>query len=163
MSISIHIAVSLELPSFVVNEYLKDLSDEDLMVRPQEKMNHIAWQLGHLVASEHEHINQLAADSMPDLPNGFAAMHCKDTATSDDPSRFLSRAEYLGLMNEQRQGTLKILHSFSDERLQQPSPESIRYLGPTVGAVFSGESTHWMMHAGQWAVVRRKLGKPPLF
>jgi len=22
---------------------------------------------------------------------------------------------------------------------------------------------HWLMHAGQWAVVRRKLGKPPLF
>ena len=23
--------------------------------------------------------------------------------------------------------------------------------------------THWLMHAGQWAVVRRQLGRPPLF
>jgi hypothetical protein len=23
--------------------------------------------------------------------------------------------------------------------------------------------SHCLMHAGQWAIVRRKLGKPPLF
>jgi hypothetical protein len=29
--------------------------------------------------------------------------------------------------------------------------------------VFSMQGSHWMMHAGQWAVLRRKLGRPPLF
>lgn len=66
-------------------------------------------------------------------------------------------------MQEQRQGTLDVLEGLTDAELMRASPESVRYLGPTIGSVFAGESTHWMMHAGQWAVIRRKLGKPPLF
>ena len=100
---------------------------------------------------------------MPNLPEGFAERHSKDTAASDDPQDFLAQGEYLELMEQQREGTLRTLDAMSDEQLMAPSPESIRYFGPTVGAVFAGEATHWMMHAGQWAVVRRKLGRPPLF
>ena len=33
---------------FVLNEYLKDMSDTDLLIRPVPGANHIAWQLGHL-------------------------------------------------------------------------------------------------------------------
>jgi hypothetical protein len=32
-----------------------------------------------------------------------------------------------------------------------------------VGDVFSMQGGHLLMHAGQWAVVRRKLGRKPLF
>jgi len=34
---------------------------------------------------------------------------------------------------------------------------------PTIGAMFSMHGTHYVMHAGQWAVVRRQLGRKPLF
>ena len=147
----------------VVRMYLEDLSDEDLFVRPLANMNHLAWQLGHLIASENFHINQVAPDAMPALPEGFRGRHSKETASNDDRSTFCKKAEYLRLMDEQRSGTLSVLAGLSDRDLLEPSPESIRYFGPTVGSVFAGEATHWMMHAGQWAIVRRKLGKPPLF
>lgn len=163
MSIAVHIRQTLELPEMIVRMYLEDLSDEDLFVRPYDSMNHIAWQLGHLIAGENFHINQIMPDSMPALPEGFRDRHSKDTAASDDRSLFCTKAEYLKLMHEQRAGTLKVLGTLSDEDLLKPSPEPIRYFGPSVGTVFPGESAHWMMHAGQWAVVRRKLGKPPLF
>lgn len=163
MSIAAHIKDALELPDMVVRRYLEDLTDDDLLVRPLENMNHIAWQLGHLITGENFHINQVCADSMPALPPGFAEKHVDQTAASDDPSQFLKKEEYLRVMREQRAGTLAALERLSDEQLAQESPESIRYFGPTVGSVFAGESAHWMMHAGQWAVVRRKLGKPPLF
>lgn len=163
MSISAHIRSSLELPDMVVRMYLEDLTDDDLFVRPLDGMNHLAWQLGHLISGENFHVSQVCPGSMPPLPDGFSDRHTKETASEDDPSRFLTRQDYLQLMAEQRSGTLAALDSLTDEQLQQPSPESIRYFGPTVGSVFAGESAHWMMHAGQWAVVRRKLGKPPLF
>ena len=163
MSIAVHIRETLELPSMIVRMYLADLTDEDLFIRPYGAMNHIAWQLGHLIAGEHFHINQIVPDSMPPLPDGFREQHSKDTAGSDDRSLFRTKAEYLQFMDEQRTGMLNVLAGLSDADLLKPSPESIRYFGPTVGTVFSGESAHWMMHAGQWAVVRRKLGKPPLF
>ncbi len=158
-----HVRQTLELPSLVVNGYLEDLADHELLVRPLDGMNHIAWQLGHLIRSEHEHINQVAPGRMPALPVGFAEAYTAETAASDDPQDFHTKEEYLQAMQTQREGTLDILSSMTDEQLQQPAPESIRYFGPTVGAVFSGEATHWMMHAGQWAVVRRKLGRKPLY
>tara|TARA_R110002111_G_C6004047_1_gene373561 strand:- start:3862 stop:4353 length:492 start_codon:yes stop_codon:yes gene_type:complete len=163
MSLAEHIKVSLELPAFIVKGYLEDLTDAELLVRPAEKMNHIAWQLGHLISSEHFHVTQIAPDSMPRLPAGFKEQYSKETAASDHPADFHTKAEYLQLMQEQRQGTLNVLAELSDQELMQPAPETVRYLGPTKGCVFAGESTHWMMHAGQWAVVRRNLGKPPLF
>ena len=158
-----HIRDSLALPRYVVGAYLEDLTDAQLLIRPAPGMNHIAWQLGHLIASEFFHVEQVCPGAMPKLPDGFGQQHAAEAAASDDPQDFLTKAEYLDEMDRQRAGTLAAIASLSDEQFAAPSPESIRYFGPTVGAVFSGESTHWMMHAGQWAVVRRQLGKPPLF
>ena len=163
MRLAHHIRQSLELPAFIVNAFLQDLSDDELFVRPSAGMNHIAWQVGHLIESENSHINLVTACQMPPLPEGFAAQHCRATSTIDDPDRFRTKSEYLALMAEQRSATLEVLSRLRDEDLQQPSPESIHYFGPTVACVFSGTATHWMMHAGQWAVVRRILGRPPLF
>ena len=163
MSIALCIKQSLELPEFVVRCYLEGLTDADLLVRPLEGMNHIAWQLGHLIGSEHGHIETLFPGTMPALPDGFCDRHTRATSGSDAPSDFLAKSDYLKLMASQREGTLHVLLSLSDQQLQEEAPESIRYLGPTVGCVFTGEASHWMMHAGQWAVIRRKLGHSPLF
>lgn len=163
MSISHHIKTELNLPTFVVQTYLQDLGDEDLMRRPAPNANHIAWQLGHLIASEHSLNNMVCPDSMPPLPEGFAEKHSKEAATSDDPSAFCTKAEYMQAMESQRAGTLAILDRLSDEELEKPAPEDIQKFGATVGAVISGQSAHWMMHAGQWVIVRRQLGKEAIF
>ena len=163
MSLAEHITAALQLPTTVVNMYLDDLTDAELLVRPAENMNHIAWQLGHLIQSEHMHVSEVAPDAMPALPEGFAERHTRETAASDEPADFLSKAEYIQLMHEQREASSKLLATLSDEQLSQPAPEKVNYLGPTVGCIFAGEATHWMMHAGQWAVIRRQLGKAPLF
>ena len=66
-------------------------------------------------------------------------------------------------MEEQRAGTLALLDRLSDDELEKPAPESLQQFGATVGAVIAGQSAHWMMHAGQWVIVRRQLGKKALF
>ena len=43
------IKASMGLPDHIVTAYLGDLTDEELLVRPAEKANHIAWQLVHTV------------------------------------------------------------------------------------------------------------------
>lgn len=163
MSIAAQIKAELQLPTFVTNGYLQDLSDDDLFIRPHEKANHIAWQLGHLIVAEHNLNNMVCPDSMPALPEGFAEKHDKDAATNDDRSAFCTKDEYLKAMSDQRAGTLALLDKLSDEELQQPAPEKIQKFGSTVGAVIAGQSAHWMMHAGQWVIVRRQLGKEAMF
>ena len=163
MSIAEQIKTELNLPAFVVQTYLADLTDEDLMRRPVPNANHIAWQLGHLIDAEHKLNNMVCPDSMPALPDGFSDQHSKETAGSDDASAFLTKDEYTKVMEAQRAGTLALLDRLSDEDLQQPAPEKIQQFGATVGAVIAGQSAHWMMHAGQWVIVRRQLGKEAIF
>jgi DinB superfamily len=149
--------------NMITDAYLADLTDEELFVRPADGANHIAWQLGHLIAAENGMVGAVCPGLMPPLPNGFAERHKKETAGSDDPAAFPKKADYLKLLQEQRAGTKRALESLSDADLEKPVPENLRWVGPNVAAVFSMQPVHWMMHAGQWAVTRRKLGRPPLF
>jgi hypothetical protein len=147
----------------ITRGYLGDLTDEELMARPVEGCNHIAWQLGHLISSERHMVEAVCPGSSPELPEGFAEKHNKETAEINDPSQFLKKEEYLKVYEAQRAATLKALESLSDDDLDKPAPESMQRIAPTVAAIFTMQPVHWMMHAGQWAVLRRKLGRPPLF
>lgn len=157
------IRASMAVPDVIVQSYLDDLSDDDLMIRTVDGLNHIKWQLGHLVSSENGMIESVCPGSMPPLPEGFKEKYTKETASIDDPAAFHSKDEYLKLAAEQREAMLKALDGLSDDDLDKPAPERLQRMWPTVGSVFSMQPTHWVMHAGQWAVLRRKLGKPPLF
>jgi hypothetical protein len=157
------IKTSMQTPDMIWQAYLGDLEDADLFIRPTEGANHIAWQLGHLIVSEHGLIESVCPGTMPALPDGFAEQYTKDTSAGDDPAQFHTKNEYIRLATEQRAGTLAAMDALSAEDLDAPSPEHLSQLGPNVAAIFSMQPTHWTMHAGQWAVIRRKLGKPPLF
>jgi uncharacterized damage-inducible protein DinB len=147
----------------IVEAYLGDLTDAELLVRTVPGINHIAWQLGHLITAEHDMMELVRPKSMPELPAGFREKHSKEASKSDDPKAFFTKAQYLDAMKKQRAGTLAALATVTDAELDQPSPEPLRGFLKTVGDVFSMQGNHWTMHAGQWAVLRRKLGRPPLF
>lgn len=157
------IRLSLDSGNMISMAYLDDMTDEELMKRPHEGCNHIKWQLGHLIVSDNQMVNGAAPGSMPDLPEGFAEKYTKETSSSDDPAAFDSKEDLLALYQQQREATLVALDGLSDEDLSQPSPEEMQSYAPTAGAAFSLLGGHWLMHAGQWAVLRRQLGRPPLF
>jgi hypothetical protein len=144
-------------------KYLQDMTDAELLARPVPGSNHIAWQLGHLIRGEHRMISACCPGSMPALPDGFAEKHTNDTASIDDPAAFYTKAQYLQIASQQRQGTLAALEKLSDTDLAAASPESLQRISPTVLGIFVMQGTHWTMHAGQWAIARRKLGRKPLF
>ena len=147
----------------ISGNYLSDLTDQEWLMRAVPGINHIAWQLGHLIVGEHDMMEMVRPNSMPALPPGFREKHARGTESSDDPQAFCTKAEYLAAMKQQRAGTLAVLETMSDADLDQPAPESLRSFVQTVGHMFSLQGSHWLMHAGQWAVLRRKLGRPPLF
>lgn len=155
--------IGLDMAEFVSLGYLGDLTDADLMKRPTAGANHINWQVGHIIASENSIMNGAIPGSMPALPEGFAAKYTKETATSDDASQFCTKAELMQAYKEQRAGTLAALAKCSAADLDKESPESIRSYAPNVAAAISMQGSHWLMHAGQWVIVRRQLGRPPLF
>ena len=143
--------------------YLQDLTDAEMMKRACPGINHIKYQVGHLIASENQMLNECLPGSMPPLPSGFADKYQKENAANDDPGAFHSKEELLGHYRRQRAATLAALDKVAAADLDKPAPESMQSYAPTVGAVFEMQGSHWLMHCGQWAVVRRQLGRPPLF
>lgn len=152
--------LSIDTGDMVALGYLEDLTDEEMLCRPAPNCNHINWQFGHLIASCHYHVSKAAPGEEKALPPGFAEKYTKETAKLDDPKSFATKAELMQAHREQRAAMLAALEKQSDADLDRAS--GVEY-APTVGALFSMEGSHYLMHAGQWAVVRRQLGRPPLF
>ena len=143
--------------------YLSDLSDADLLVRPVPNANHIAWQLGHLIASEADMVRPHLNADFPDLPPGFKEQHGKETAAVDPPKGFKTKQEYLDLYNKGRGATLAAVAKLRDADLDKPMSGPMAEWAPTLGALLLLLGNHDLMHAGQFTVVRRKLNKPVLF
>jgi hypothetical protein len=145
---------------FVLNEYLKDMSDADLLVRPVPGANHIAWQLGHLIDSEAQLLKAIPVATLPELPAGWAEKYTAETSHSEPPTGFLTKPEYLALYKKVRTNSLKVLDAYPEANFDNPTEGRLTQIAPNHGAVFSLIANHPMMHAGQFVVMRRKLGKP---
>lgn len=154
------IRTSMDLGQYVMKAYLADLSDADLLLRPGKGCNHLAWQLGHLVSSQASLLAGACPGVVVELPAGFAERHGKDNAHDDNPSHFGTKQQYVELFDKLHAATLSALAKLSDADLDQPAPEKMREHFPTVGTLFVLIAQHPMMHAGQFVVVRRMLGKP---
>jgi uncharacterized damage-inducible protein DinB len=154
------IKLSLDAGDMVGLGYLEDLTDAEMLKRPCAGCNHINWQVGHLIAAENGMVSKIAPGSMPALPTGFAEKYAKETATSDDASKFCKKDELLRLHKQQRTASNAVLEKMTDEQLDGPSGFDF---SPTAGSLLSLLGSHWLMHAGQWAVVRRQCGRKPLF
>jgi hypothetical protein len=141
---------------------LADLSDADLLVRPVLGANHIAWQLGHLILAERRMGDRLMPDlPYPDLSAGFLEKHGKEGAAQD--SGFCSKEEYLRLYEVTRDATIARVGKMTEADLDKPTTGPVTRLAATFGALIVLIASHTMMHAGQFSVVRRNLGKPVLF
>jgi hypothetical protein len=154
------IRMTIDSSDMIANSYLKDLSDADLFVRPVKGMNHVAWQLGHLIGSERFFMEAIKPGASPELPKGFSEAYTKETIESDDPKKFHTKAEYVSLWKAQRDATLKLLESLPEAELDAPGPEQFRQWAPTVASIFNMVGVHPLMHLGQWVAVRRKQNKP---
>jgi hypothetical protein len=154
---------TIGMGQFVSMAYLADLSDADLLRRAAPNINHVNWQVGHLILADYNHVNEILPGAMPPLPKDFERIYSRDTAASDDGKNFLDKATLLKTFEEQRAALLKALDSLSADDLDRPAPEKYLQYARNWGALFELAGSHWLMHCGQWAVVRRQMGKPALF
>lgn len=163
MKIADALKMSMDMGRLVGMSYLDDLTDAEMMLRPHPDCNTLNWQVGHLISSEHQMMELIAPGSMPPLADGFDTKYTKETAKSDNPEEFANKQELIEAFEAQRAASLKLLADMTDDQLAAASPEPMQNYAPTIADVFSMQGSHWLMHAGQWVIVRRNLGKPALF
>lgn len=162
MTTQIAIHSSAKLSDTVIASYVSDLEDAELLTRPGAGCNHLAWQLGHLISSEVQLLESIAPGKGIALPDGFNTAHAKAANGVDDADAFLSKQEYLDLYSDVRGASAVALDNATKAELDEDAPETFRAFCPTVLDMYVLIAAHPMMHAGQFAVVRRQLGKPVL-
>jgi len=154
---------SLTIADFMVNGYVGDITAEELMTRPVPTANHIAWQLGHLISAERHLVETAVPGSMPELPAGFAERYGRGKPVTDDPADYLSKDEYLRLAQDVRAATLKALDKLAPADFNKPIEGRVPPFVKTVGDAFLMIGSHWVLHAGQWVVLRRKLKREVMY
>ncbi len=150
---------TLNSSTHIVKDYIKDLSDEDLLARPVPGMNPIAWQLGHLLSVERKVIEEISPGSCPALPDGFDDMHNKEAAANPG-ANYLTKDEYVKVWDDQYAATLAVLDRLDDAALSEAPQNTFNGMCPTVGHKINFMGLHTMMHVGQFVAVRRTSGKP---
>ena len=146
---------------FIMSTYLSDLTGEDILVCPVEGAHHTAWQLGHLIFNERRMVEGIKLGAGITLSPSFEDAHGKEIAVGSTTG-FYKVSEYREMLASQRAKTLELLVSLSDADLAKQAPEFMRAYARYVSSVFLSIASHETMHAGQIAVVRRRLGKPVL-
>ncbi|MEJ7593298.1 MAG: DinB family protein [Planctomycetaceae bacterium] len=160
MDVKSAIKETFGISNMVLNSYVGDFTDAELMRRPGPGCNHVAWQLGHLISSECGLMNQIQAGAAPALPAGFEERHSKENTASDNAADFLTQQEYVDLASKVHDEVIAFLDAYPEKQLDDPGPEHFRNMFPTIGSMFLLIATHSMMHAGQIVPLRRQLGKP---
>jgi hypothetical protein len=153
------IAATFQTSQLIANSYIEDLGDAELLERPAPGCNPLAWQLGHLIASEHDLLESICPGRGVALPEGFADKHSKAALESGDAD-YCGKQEYVELLERSGEAFLAALQTMTAEDLDQPAPERMRQMFPTVGHICILIATHRLMHAGQWVPLRRALDKP---
>ncbi len=156
-------ATSMASADMICDAYLGDLTPAEMLKRPCPGINHVSWQLGHLIASDAYLVGQALPGKKFTLPDGFAERHTKETSTSDNAAGFLSKDEYLKVRKDVRGQITAAVQGLSAEDFDKPVTGKVPPFLKTVGDTLLFIGDHWIMHAGQWAVLRRTLGRKPLF
>ena len=158
-------AIRLALTSTkqILDMYVGDLTDADLYVRPVPQANHIAWQLGHMIVGDSFLVKSEFPDAkFPELPAGFNDHYGNEGSKKDGPEGFLTKAEYLKLFGQVRAASIAALEGLTDADLDRKCTGKTASFCPTVADLFQMVANHTLMHAGQFTVLRRALGKPVL-
>ncbi len=156
--------VALESTQHMVTMFLGDLSDGDLLVNPVPKANNIAWQLGHLIASEKMLLEKiLPGVNYPELSATLVSQGNAKSSTEVPPGGFLKKDAYLDWFAKVRNATIAAVEKLTDKDLDKPTEGGMAKFAPNLGSLLILIGNHTLMHAGQFSVVRRALNKPVIF
>ena len=87
---------------------------------PSPGMNHIAWQLGHLISVERKMVEAIKPGSCPALPDGFDEAHGKDAGRRTTRRSSRPRTSTSGSSPAQREATKTVLDGLTDAELTPP-------------------------------------------
>jgi hypothetical protein len=146
-----------------VLRFCGDLTPAEFLHRPTPKSNCAAWLVGHLTLSDRRVTANVLGDAavpLP-LPDGFEKRFSRDEG-SPEADAFGDVSGLLPLFAAGRDRMIERVGTMTPAELEKPlDPPHPRFKMPWDAANFM--VIHTTMHAGQITIIRRSLGRPPLF
>jgi len=150
------IAAAAENYRFNSDSLLKmvsDLSPEEWLSRPNEKSNHIAWIVGHVIWTRKQLLARLGSEwSQPWLGSFARGVKCGEGAPYPSSDCLLDAwREVSGILSS-------ALGSVSEDALSQPSKNGPPSADGKVSGVINFLAIHETYHVGQASYLRGWLG-----
>ena len=147
-------------------EALAGVGDEDWFRMPSEGVTHIGWQVGHLAIAEYRLLLAQLRGMRPEdeefVPANYVALFGRGSEPSADKSIYPSPAELRQVLDAVHEHALAQLASFPDDQLDQ-QPERDHRICKTKLDCIEWCARHEMVHVGQIGLLKRLLGKQPVW
>lgn len=137
-----------------------ELGEADCRFQPFDGACHVNWILAHLAVSEDGMIAQITGQPKRYSEQLHKAYSGGSVCRADDG---MTRAEAWKMYTDSAKLTVEFVKSFPESRYDEPAPESMRQMFPTIGAVVGLLGAHPYWHFGQVTYNRRAMKKPMIF
>lgn len=163
------IAASFILPSLnrtvaYATVLCKDIPAGRFAHMPHPKMNHPAFNLGHLSLYPNRVLTTLGRGDLVRELDGWQEIFGAGVECVDDAPRYPDKDAIVSAFTERHGALARALEDVSDEVLfrENPTEGRFREMFPTVGAAVTFMcGSHTMMHLGQISAWRRAIGLGP--
>jgi hypothetical protein len=146
-------------------QFLEDLTDAQWYWSPPQFTTHMAWQVGHIAVAEYNLcLRRVRGRTKADeslISDAYIEAFRLGSKPVAEPKKNLPLDEIRRVFDAVHQHSINELAGRSDTELDEPLADPHPRFKTKLEAVeFS--SLHELVHAGQIAMLRRLMGKPPL-
>lgn len=157
---------SLHFARDYTHSLLDDIPDSEWFVMPGG-VTHVAWQVGHLASAELRLCLIRVRGPQPIdeelFPLAVRQYFMKDDTPRADPAVYPSPAELRAILNRLREQVLAEVPTYTEAMLAEPLEGPPHRLCQTKGDCLAWAPRHELIHAGQIGLLRRLLGKKPVW
>lgn len=140
--------------------------DDDWFRQPPGGVTHIAWQVGHIAVGEYWLALVRTRGQRPEdealIPMAFQQPFERFTTPSFDATKYPSVAEINAVLDRVHEQTIRELRDMDESELDKPILKPHSLVKTKLWALFWC-AQHEAVHAGQIGLLRRQLGKPPVW
>lgn len=143
--------------SKTLKEIVSDLSPEEWLMRPDGRLNHMAWIMGHLAYCRGRMLHFLGVE----WGQSELAIFGRGKKLLED-SAYPSSESMLNTWSESGQALTAALESVSEDLLAQPATQGPPSLDGKISGMVSFMAIHETLHLGQASYLRVWLGHKSL-
>jgi len=148
-----------DMGQYYLREMVKEMSHEEMVTPPVPGGNYALWSLGHITFSEASGLYvQLRQE--PNPLEAWEALFDQGTTPTAGGQGYPGKDEVWSHFEQVRRDLLAFLEAQSEEDLDKPSGVDHPWYD-TAGKMLGVLAVHQAFHAGQIALARKALGKPP--